>query len=61
MIQEIITYIIISLASVYTLYNFYRFVVPNKNKAQGHSCSGGCTGCALSKNYNPKIKTIKLS
>ena len=61
MIQEIITYIIILLAIIYTLYNFYIFLFPKKNKAKSFSCAGGCSGCALSKNYNPKIKTIKLS
>ena len=47
MIQEIITYLIIFGAISYTLYSFIRFLIPSKNKK--HVCSGGCSGCALSK------------
>jgi len=57
MIQEIITYLIITIATAYTLYNFYKFIIPSKNNSI-NSCSGACSGCALSKNYTPKI-TIK--
>ncbi len=56
MTQEIITYIIISSASVYTLYSFVKFIIPSKNKSQGHSCSGGCSGCAFNNKSQANIK-----
>ncbi len=56
--QEITTYVIILSAIIYTLYNFYIFLFPKKNKSKNFSCSGACSGCALSKNYKAKI-TVK--
>ncbi len=57
MIQEIITYIIIIAASVYTLYSFVRTFIPSKNKSV-HSCCGSCSGCSL-KN-NAQLQTLKI-
>ncbi len=54
MIQEIITYIIISAAVVYTLYSFIRTLIPSKNNS-GHSCCSGCSGCAVKTLTSTKI------
>lgn len=55
MTQEIITYIIISFASVYTLYSFVKFIIPSK-KNSGHSCAGGCSACAFNNKSQANIK-----
>ncbi|MCD6555879.1 MAG: FeoB-associated Cys-rich membrane protein [Bacteroidales bacterium] len=57
MIQDIITYIIITITTVYTLYSFVKVFIPSKNKT-AHSCCGGCSGCAL-KN-NTKLQKISI-
>jgi len=46
MIQEIITYIIITITTAYTLYSFVKVFIPSKNKTV-HSCCSGCSGCDL--------------
>ncbi len=56
MIQEILTYIIIAFAFAYTIYNFVIFLIPKKNYANGHACSGGCSGCEFKTKVKPEIK-----
>lgn len=59
--QEVITYLIIVAALIYTLYNFVKVFIPSKNK-EGNFCSGGCSGCSLSKGNNlSKIEIKKLN
>lgn len=43
MLQEIITYIIVTIAFSYFLYGVFRFFVP---KANASAC-GGCASCAF--------------
>ncbi len=43
-VQEIITYLIITLTAVYTLYKMILFFIPSKNKSYCSSCSGGACG-----------------
>lgn len=42
--QEIITYIIVWTAAVYTLYKMVLFFMPSKNKSYCSSCTGGACG-----------------
>jgi hypothetical protein len=51
MIQEIITYIIILAASLYTFYGLYKLILPGKVKRNSHQCTGSCSGCALKYNH----------
>ena len=44
LVQEIITYIIISVTAIYTLYKMVLFFIPSKNKSYCSSCSGGACG-----------------
>ena len=60
MIQEIFTYIIITFAVSYTLYNFVMFMIPSKNKNKQHSCSGGCSGCAMKNELKDTMKLSKI-
>lgn len=47
MIQEIITYIIICLSVIYTLYHLVKMFIPSKKH---YDCCGGCTqNCAACK------------
>ncbi len=61
MIQEIFTYIIITFAVSYTLYNFVMFIIPSKNKKKQHSCSGACSGCALKNELKDTLKFSKIT
>ena len=56
MIQEIITYLIIAsaityiivfLAAIYTIFNTVRMFVPDKNGNCKSGCSSGCASCSL--------------
>ena len=54
LVQEIITYIIISVTAFYTLYKMVLFFIPSKNKSYCSSCSGGACGLK-----NNKMKPAK--
>ena len=41
-IQEIITYIIVAVASGFVLVSLYKTIFPSKNKINEHGCSSGC-------------------
>lgn len=58
MIQEIITYIIIALAGIYTLYGIFRFFVPGKNSKKS-ACGGACSGsCELKHKFQAKTHSV---
>lgn len=40
--QEIITYIIVAIASGFVLYSLYTTLFPAKGKINQHGCSGSC-------------------
>jgi hypothetical protein len=57
MIQEILTYFILSIASVYTLYSFFKIFVPGKTKG----CGTGTCGCSAKEEIKSKLeKKYKL-
>jgi hypothetical protein len=60
-IQEIITYIVVAIASGFVVVSFYRTLFPSKEKLSQHGCSGGCNCDAkvLRKELMIKIKPIK--
>jgi len=41
-IQEILTYLVVAVASGYVLVSLYRTVFPSKDKASQGGCSSGC-------------------
>jgi len=41
-IQEIITYIIVAIASGFVLFSLFKTLFPSKEKLNQHGCSGGC-------------------
>ncbi len=41
-IQEIITYIIVAVASGFVLVSLFKTIFPSKNKINEHGCSSGC-------------------
>ena len=41
-IQEIITYIIVAIASGFVLFNLFKTLFPSKDKVNEHGCSSGC-------------------
>jgi hypothetical protein len=43
MVQEIITYLIIAIASAFVLYSLYGTIFPSRDKINQHGCSGGCS------------------
>ncbi len=55
LIQEIITYLIISGTTVYTLYKIVLFFTPSQNKSACSGCFGG--SCGIKHN---NISTAKL-
>jgi len=42
-IQEIITYIIVAVASGFLLVSLYKAIFPSKDKLNQHGCSSGCS------------------
>ncbi len=58
MIQEIFTYIIIGVATAYTLYSFIKMLIPSKDKKK-HLCSVGCSGCSLKNDLTLKNISVK--
>ncbi len=58
MIQEIITYILIGSAIIYTLYSFAKVFIPSKNNT-AHSCCGGCSGCSLKNDSQLRMVKFK--
>jgi len=40
--QEIITYIIVAIASGFVLFRLFKTLFPSKEKINQHGCSGGC-------------------
>ncbi|RLD62541.1 MAG: hypothetical protein DRI95_12975 [Bacteroidetes bacterium] len=55
LIQEIITYLIISSTTVYTLYKIVLFFTPSQNKSACSGCFGG--NCGIKHN---NVSTAKL-
>ncbi len=47
MTQEIITYLIIFSATIYTIFNAVRMFIPDKNENCKSACSSGCASCSL--------------
>jgi len=41
-VQEIITYLIVAVASGFVLVSLYRTLFPSKDKLNQHGCSSGC-------------------
>ena len=62
MIQDIITYVLISGSAIYVLFNIYRLVFPARGKSTAH-CSGceGCAGCALRRDAINRVSTRKTN
>jgi len=46
MIQEILTYSIITLTSIYVIFSFFRFLKPKKSSSKNMSGSG-CANCPV--------------
>jgi len=42
-IQEIITYLIVAIASSFVLVSLYKTIFPSKEKLNQHGCSSGCS------------------
>lgn len=42
LVQEIITYLIVAIASAFVLYSLYNTIFPSKDKINQHGCSSGC-------------------
>jgi len=42
-IQEIITYLIVAVASGFVLVSLYKTIFPSKEKLNQHGCSSGCS------------------
>ena len=59
MIQAIISYIIIALSCIYSLYSLFRLFFPGKQKTSMPGCSGTCSGCAIKEHYHLKIEVNK--
>ncbi len=53
MIQEILTYIIVALAFLYTFYKLYRIIAESFKKSSGAVC-GGCASCE----FKSELKNI---
>jgi len=62
-LQEIITYLIVAIASAFVLVSLYRTIFPSKDKINQHGCSSGCNCDAkvLRKELMIKIKPIGKS
>jgi large-conductance mechanosensitive channel len=60
-IQEIITYIIIAIASGFVIVSLYRTLFPSKEKLKQHGCAGSCNCDAkvLRKELLIKIRPIE--
>lgn len=41
-IQEILTYLVVAVASGFVLVSFFRIIFPSKDKASQGGCSSGC-------------------
>ncbi|MDO9257231.1 MAG: FeoB-associated Cys-rich membrane protein [Bacteroidales bacterium] len=41
-IQEIITYIVVAVATGFVLFSLFKTLFPSKEKLKQHGCSGGC-------------------
>lgn len=54
MIQEILTYLILSIAFGYFFYGIYRFFVPKMNA----SACGGCASCDIKKELASRANGI---
>jgi hypothetical protein len=58
MLQEIITYLIITAVVIYILNNFYGILFSKqRNKNSMCSCSGSCNNCSINKD---KITTLEI-
>lgn len=55
MIQEILTYLIITFTAGYSVYSFIRFLLPNKNKKKS-TCSGNCGSCSVKNKMTAELK-----
>jgi len=55
MIQELLTYIILILSVLYTLYSIVKIIIPNKGK-KVNACTGSCSGCAIKNKNSSEIK-----
>jgi len=60
MIQEIITYLIVTFAFSYAIYGVVKMFIPPKNGVHKNSCSGGCSGCAMNRAVKPKNKAFQV-
>ena len=61
MIQDLLTYTAVGIATGCTILGLYRSVYPKKNKSHSAVCSS-CSGCALKKNTtNKKVHKFQIA
>ena len=54
MLQDILTYIIITLAIAYTIYSFYKSIIVRKKEISG--CAGCSKSCEIKKVVAVRVK-----
>lgn len=59
MVQEIISYLIIMFAVLYTIYGTVKLFLPSKQKA-GCECAASCSGCDLKNKTSVSIKISNI-
>ena len=58
MIQEIITYLVIGLSILNTLYHMIKIFLPNKQAYKNYGCNGFCTACSVKKDILSSFKPL---
>jgi len=61
MIQNILTYTVVSLAFLYTLYKLIRIIIPKKNETKkANGCSGSCNCSSTNQKTEKKVLPFKI-